>query len=293
MLDNVHLVAVTRIGQDTNLLHIPLHQSLQRQLADELTAQRDAFSEGMEEVAFDAGYTPDEHERFRLENYDSPSWLVDTTSRTVARLESVSNDEDNVERIKGIAVFAIEEEGHEVVLFQNFSRSHVIKPGRFLFLQNNTYESSTRPGLTLDSKLAAILWPADGKLLFRNFRITNTFLPLTDFYEEASEHQIREVLNHEMIVAEDVDALVAGANQWFRKRFAMLRDSKILDDYSVSEIVEHSQGYEVHIQVDDDRIVFPAEKLAAKRLLQFLNEEIFRGAISEKLFETNSKREAD
>ena len=33
--------------------------------------------------------------------------------------------------------------------------------------------------------------------------------------------------------------------------------------------------------------------MIAKKLLQFLNEELFRGAITETLYETNSKREAD
>lgn len=42
-----------------------------------------------------------------------------------------------------------------------------------------------------------------------------------------------------------------------------------------------------------DRIVFPAEKVPAKKLLQFLNEELFWGATTERLFETNSKRIAD
>lgn len=73
----------------------------------------------------------------------------------------------------------------------------------------------------------------------------------------------------------------------------MLRDSGILDHYTAQQIVEDSDGYDVDIELDGDRIVFPAEKAAAKRLLQFLNEELFRGAITETLYETNSKREAD
>jgi len=133
----------------------------------------------------------------------------------------------------------------------------------------------------------------DSKLLFHNFRSVNTFLPLADFYEEASEQQIKEVLGHRLLAPEDADALATDSNQWFRKRFAMLRDSGILDTYSARQIEARSKGYDVEIKVSKGRIVFPADRPAAKKLLQFLNEELFRGAITETLYETNSKREAD
>ena len=121
----------------------------------------------------------------------------------------------------------------------------------------------------------------------------NTFLPLGDFYEEASEQQIREVLSHDKLAPVNVEAIATESNQWFRKRFAMLRDSGVLDQYSAKQIQARSKGYNVEIHVQKGRIVFPEDRPSAKKLLQFLNEELFRGAITETLYETNSKREAD
>jgi type I site-specific restriction-modification system R (restriction) subunit len=54
-----------------------------------------------------------------------------------------------------------------MILFQNFSRSHIIRPGRFLFLQNNTYESTQRPGLTLDRARASTTRTATSTSLLR------------------------------------------------------------------------------------------------------------------------------
>ena len=51
--------------------------------------------------------------------------------------------------------------------------------------------------------------------------------------------------------------------------------------------------YDVSITVRKGKIVFPADKSAARKLLQFLVEERFRGAMTETLYETNSKRKAD
>lgn len=293
MLENFQLAVIAKRSGQTRLFQIPLHQGLQGTLAESWEAQYASFVNNIQEIDFDAGYNPEDHERFRLDAYELPAWLQAENSQSVATLDSISQHEDIIDFIKGIVAFARNEHGEELMLFQNFSRSHVIRPGQFLFLQNDTYETAQRPGLTLDGKLSAVYLRVEQKLLFHNFRTTNTFLPLVDFYEEASEHEILEVLGHDLLAPEDADALAVEANQWFRKRFAMLKDSGILDNYSAKQIKAQSKGYEIEIKIKNNQIVFPADKPAAKRLLQFLNEELYRGPITETLYETNSKREAD
>ena len=292
MLENFQLVAIVKQGDQTRLVRIPMHQALQDELATSWKVQHEAFVDDVDEIEFNAGYQPEAHERFILPDFVLPDWLATEDSQSVADLDAITDDDALLDTTKGVAAFA-RKDGTEIILFQNFSRSHVIRPGRFLFLQNNTYESTQRPGLTLDNKLSAVYRPDDQTLLFHNFRTVNTFLPLADFYQEASEQKIRDVLGHELLEPEDEDALAVNANQWFRKRFAMLGDSGVLDNYTAEQIREHSAGYEVDVAVKDGKITFPEDKREAKRLLQFLNEEIFRGAITETLYETNSKREAD
>lgn len=293
MLKNLQLVAIIKKGRQSQLLQIPLHQALQDALSENWQVQYEAFAEGIHEIEFDAGYMPEEHERFRLKKYELPDWLSSESSQSVPDLDSINKHEDLIESVKGIVAFAGNKEGEELMLFQNFSRSRVILPGRFLFLQKDTYKSTQRPGFTLDGKLSAVYFRAQHKLLFHNFRTTNTFLPLADYYKEASEQEIREILNHGRLAPDNLEASAVGANQWFRKRFALLKDSGVLDKYTAKQIKAHSKGYEVDVQLKGNKVVFPEDKVAAKRLLQFLNEEIFRGAITETLYETNSKRTAD
>lgn len=293
MLHNFQLAAIVKQGAQVQLQRIPMHQALQQTLATTWQAQLDAFLDEAHEIEFDAGYLPEEHERFALHDFEPPEWLADETSATIGDLDPINQDEAFIAAVKGIAGFARDESGNELVLFQNFSRSHVIRPGTFLLLRDGTYETTERPGLTLDTKLAAVFFATEQKLLFRNFRTVNTFLPLGNFYEEASEGQIREVLAHDKLAPVNVDAIANESNQWFRKRFAMLRDSGVLDEYSAKQIKARSKGYDVEIHVQKGRIVFPEDRPSAKKLLQFLNEELFRGAITATLYETNSKREAD
>ena len=292
MLENFHLAAIVKERTQTRLLQIPLHQDLQVSLSESWEEQNTRFVEGIEEIAFNAGYSPEKHELFRLPDYEPPDWLARENSQTIDNLGTIASDDELIDSIAGIVAMARNEQGEEVVLFQNFTPSRVIRPGGTLFLDGNTYKSVERPGLTLDVALSAVYQPTERKLLFRNFRTVNTFLPLADFYKEASEEEMREVLDHPLLAAEDPDASVASANEWFRKRIAMLKDSGLLDQFSASQIQSRSTGYDVSVSVVDGKIVFPSDKSAAKRLLQFLNEELYRGAITETLYETNSKREA-
>ena len=292
MLENFHLAAIVKERTQTRLLQIPLHQDLQVSLSESWEEQNTRFVEGIEEIAFNAGYSPEKHELFRLPDYEPPDWLAKENSQTIDNLGTIASDDELIDSIAGTVAMARNEQGEEVVLFQNFTPSRVIRPGGTLFLDGNTYKSVERPGLTLDVALSAVYQPTERKLLFRNFRTVNTFLPLADFYKEASEEEMREVLDHPLLAAEDPDASVASANEWFRKRIAMLKDSGLLDQFSASQIQSRSTGYDVSVSVVDGKIVFPSDKSAAKRLLQFLNEELYLGAITETLYETNSKREA-
>lgn len=293
MPEYFQLASIVKNGTQTRLLRIPLLQELQDSLSESWYAQYKEFVREIDEVAFDSGYQPEEHERFCLDNYSPPDWLCGKSSTTVSDLDEINGDETIINSIKGLVAFVRNEQSEELALFQNFTPSQVIRPGRFLFLESGTYRSAPRTGLTLSAKLSAVYRPNDNKLLFHNFRSANTFLPLADFYKEASNTEIKEVLNHRLLAPQNQDAVVLSANQWSRKRFAMLKDSGVLDSYSAEEIKLRSSGYDVTIKIVDDKIFFPVDKSESKKLLQFLNEELFRGAITDTLYETNSKRKAD
>lgn len=293
MIRNLHLAAIISQNHQRSLQRIPLDQTLQTNLTDYWQTQYAAFMDNRQEIDFNAGYKLERHECFYLQDFDPPDWLAQEDSHTVSDNIAFVINQEHYHAITGIAGFAIDDQSNEVVLFQNFSRSRVIQPGRYLFLESNTYRSSRHAGLALDNKLSAVYLPGEKKLLFKVFRFVNTFLPLGDLFEDVSEQEIRAILSHSLFATENPDAIVDGTNQWFRKRFAMLINSGVLDRYTAQELKESSEGHDVTIQISDGRIVFPSEKPEAKKLLQFLNEERFRGPITNTLYETNSKKQAD
>jgi len=292
MLENFQLSAALLDDDEMHLYRVPLTQALQHSLQESWSGQAAEYLDNTNEVGFDPGYTPEDNELFFLEDFELPAWLQGESSQAIHQLAPLSDDQGTLDSIKSIVGFGRLDD-QEIILFQNFTRSRVIKPGRFLLMRNGTYESTPRPGLTLDAKLSAIYLQDQRKLLFRNFRTVNTFLPLAEVFEEASEEEIREILSHKLLAPEDIEALAVGANQWFSKRFAMLKASEVLDNFTARQIKTRGKDYGVQISISKGRVVFPARKGEAKRLLQFLNEEIFKGAITEKLYETNSKKKAD
>ena len=289
MINNFHLAAIVKESAQTHLRHISLRQDLQSSLGEGWDQQYLDFVTDIEELDFDPGYRLEKHERFRLNDYVLPDWLVNETSQTFQNLDPLR---DMPNHISGLVGAGRDDQGGELVLFQNFIQSRVIRPGWTIFPNaDNTYVGSERPGLTLDTKLSAVYQPNLRKFLFKSFRTVNTFLPLADIYREATEEDIRQVLSHDRLATEDLDASATDANQWFSKRIAILRDMGILDQFSVYEIKAKSVGYPVDINIVNGKIIFPREKNAAKRLLQFLVEELYRGAITDTLWETNSKRQ--
>ena len=293
MFRDFQLAALTKSENEWRLLRIPLHQRLQDSLLESWHQQYEAFVGEGREIPFDLGYMPEDQEKFRMKAYGLPPWLEEGTDGKVRTLEPLNRHTALLDSIRAIIGVARQPSGEELLLAQSFSRSHVIQPGRFLFLDNNTYETPRHSGITLGTHLALVYYVKTRKLVFENFRTANVILPLTDFVVEASDSDIREVLNHRLLKAEDIDATAADASQWTRKRFAMLKASRILDGFSAAELVKRSRGYRVELKVEKGRVVFPANRRETRRLLQFLNEELFRGAITEKLYETNSKRVAD
>jgi hypothetical protein len=293
VLRNFKLAAVTGREPERHLRRIVLHQDLQRQLAGDWEQQLNQFMAFDEAVPFDPGYTPEDGECFEIADFEPPEWLTDQDSTTIPNCEILGRGEDALADVRGLAAFARRAGGQELVVFQNFTRGNIIRAGRFMLLQQDTFTGSPDPGLRLDQKLAAVYIPDEQRLLFQSFRITNTFISLAHVFAEASEEQIRTALAHPRLAPEDIDSLAIGASQWFRKRFALLQAQNVLDDYTPQQIQARARTCHVTVSVHQGRIVFPADKREAKRLLQFLNEELFRGPITDTLFATNSKREAE
>ena len=274
------------------LYRIPLRQELQQNLANNWNEQEYDFRKNMKEEDFTLGYSLEGKELFRLYSEELSNWIETQAKSNMTKLDS-DNEKELIDYIEGIVAFTRDDKNDDIILFQNFTPSQIIRSNRLMFIRGDQYEELDKPAISLSTRLSAVYIPDDRKLLFRSFRNIKTFLPLSDFYDEASEEDILEVLNHRLFECQDKKTLVDNSTQWIRKRFAMLKETKILDRLSITQIGARSENFDINIKVKDDKIVFPTDNVEAKKLLQLLNEEIFRGALTDDLYETNSKKKAD
>src|SRR5207244_7015042 len=65
---------------------------------------------------------------------------------------------------------------------------------------------STHPGVTISDHLTAVIVGTD--LLFRSFQRTNQFLDLTPYFKEATDAEIKTLLNHVTFFKNDSDAII-------------------------------------------------------------------------------------
>ena len=297
MLKNFQLVAIIKEKNELRLQRFSLNGSLQNTLADEWAKQYKTFIKQKEEKDFTIAYTLGTGELFKICSYKLPPWLAGEDSESIRTIEEFHINERLANSIRGVASFARDDENNELMLFQNFAPSQVIRPGGLMTMirlgGRHTYSGLKDSALRLNNKLVAVYSPKSETLLFNRFLYVNKFLPLSDAYYTASRQDILNLLSHPLFECEDKGMIVTNATQFIRRRFAILKDSKILDRLSTTAVKERATKYNLEIQVQNDRIVFPTDNDSAKVLLRFLNQEIFQGPLTDELFETNSKKKVN
>ena len=300
MFYNFHIAAIST-RDNMSLRLIETHGALNENLIRKWWSQFRDFNLQTEEKDFDVAYSPGPGEHIKICPYNLPPWLVNKNSENARNIHPIDRKENIANSITGIVAFTRYNKDRELMLFQNFTKGHIIQPGGYVFFgpdafsDPNLYKTADSRLLRFDNKLSAVYLPEERKLLFDSYRNVNTFLPISDYYDEASEKDIHNILDHELFECDDKNAVVNNATQFMRRRFAILKDSEILDilsaeKLSAEKVKEQADKHNISIQVNDGKIIFPTENDQAKILLQFLNQEIFQGSLTNEIFETNSKK---
>lgn len=295
MLSHFRLGALIRSGDELDVVQVPLIDGAQEHLRTLWANQYRKFVDDKSTIEFDPGYNPEAGELFKIDGFELPEGLADITTENLSNRDSIGHQADTLESVVALLGFATKKDGTQLILFQRFNRAHVIAPGRFLFFQRDSYRTPPNPGIHVGDRLAAVFEPEVPRLLFFSFPIANTFLPLSVYFTEASRDDIERVLGHKRLKVVDCGKLATqlAKTTLYRKQFAMLEASNVLENYEPKDLRRTAKKFGVSLKVQSGCIVVPSERQAIRTLLKFLNEQIFRGAITNRVFETNSKREVD
>jgi hypothetical protein len=292
----MNLFALTKTA-GSRILRFPLTAALQTEIDALFRQQLAAFeADVVETIPFDGRYVPDEGERLKIERFADGDPLVAAVANPLA----VQTFDPAVHTLESIsALFAgidanDANDSHTAprVLIQHFERRRLISTrGVAMFFSGNTFRRISDQGLTLDTRLLAVL--DNGTLLFQSFYFLRQVFDMSGYYREATNDEVKAFATHPKLAVADLAGFVASAGPVIRKKISTISQSGILDHNTTEQIVATAQAFDVPIHVDEhNRIVVPSNKAQLRRLLQFLDEDYYKSPLSQTLFISNSKRAA-
>jgi hypothetical protein len=156
----------------------------------------------------------------------------------------------------------------------------------------NTFTLMKDPGFILDDNVQAIY--RDGKFYFHSYASANQIFSLTDFVTEATNQDIDD-FGAEDEINVDADKIKQIANTKTRRLIKSISLTENVKDFMAKANRTKNKmlrDYGVTASIGDDgKLTIPTKKVAElNRILEFLNEDIFSGVITNARYLTNSKK---
>lgn len=285
----LNLFALTS-DANARILKLPLTAQLQQSITDIFATQFASFNEGItQRVQFDGRYRPEEDELLFIDGYVDEDKLLDAVLNplTVTAFDEQVHSLDSIK-----ALFTGSPDAVPRVLVQIFERRRLIAKGLALFLKGNTFQKVEAGGLTLDSKLLAVL--EGNKLTFQSFHYLRRVFAVADFYKEATAAEVVEFASHASLYSADPHSFEKSANSIIRSKIGLILQSGVLNNHTPHQLVAAALTFNVHIPLTaDGRIELPDSPADLRRLLRFLDEDYYESPLSQTHFISNSKRVAD
>lgn len=178
------------------------------------------------------------------------------------------------------------------LLFQMFTSGNLLHCKYVVkFLQEeHTFNRLTEKAFIINNKIQAI--HKDGKLYFKSFPSASKIFDLSAYMVEATTTEVNDFGNKDNVNV-DVDWLAAHANNKTRRLIKMVSTSGTLDTFMEMDArkrIKIANSVNVDITIQDGKLVLPSSVSKVNKILEFLNEDVYKGLITDNIFRTNSKR---
>lgn len=265
---------------------------LERQAQESLTKMFIKTAESLlklDRINFDGNYKPDEGEIHQIGNFSLPDEIVSALKEPTS-IDELKLTSENTSHIYAIFTGTSDP---TLVVFQKFNSSqYITSKGISLFHSNDTFQLLSSFGINILDRIDCIY--GHNSLLFNSFFMARQIFDLSEYYREATESDVDEFVKNPKIHVEDSSEFYSQADSWVRRKIALIKDSQALEKFSPKKICEKAATYGVHLNTKregrEEKLVLPKEKKEMKDALRFLDEEIYRGPLTETTYLTNSKR---
>ena len=294
-LDSVLFAWMETKDQSILIKRIVEDQDTQKTINQLFSDASDLLVSDKEAVRFDGKYTPqqDDSDFLFIDHFSLPA-KVSSAIKNPQGLDALEPDSDEIPRIKALFIGM-----HKVTngidtysaAFQKFKSDQYISASKIhLLFSANTFVADKRIGITIGKHIDCLF--CDAQLKFSSFYFARQIFDLSSYYREATNTDVLNFVHDAIISLDGGDDFSNTANTWERRKIASIMDSGILHNYSASKIKRIATQTGVKILVKDKRIVIPTDRRERRIGLGFLDEEVYKGAFSQALYQTNSKRKA-
>lgn len=244
------------------------------------------FSSTHQMIEFDGRFKVEEGQFMYIDNYPlGPEIKKAITSPN--EIDLFDPDNTNLDDIKG--VFTGTNEPQPMIAFQKMNKSKLITyTGTSLLLNGSGYEKVDSFGINIGNSVDILF--AANRLLFHSFLTARAMFDLNEYYRAATDKELYNFAAHKLIEVQNTNALYSAEN-WVRKKITQINESKILDLINTTELKETASKYEVDLNLTpENKIVIPEDKKELKNLLRFIDEDFYRGPLTNTLMETSTKK---
>lgn len=287
----MNLFALTSIP-NARIIRFPLTQDLQAEIQHLFDEQYDSFMNGIDTIVpFEGSYRPEEGELLSIENFVDIDGIADAVANPL-KIDQYNPELHSLDCVKAIFT-EHRSDGKGRVLVQIFENRRLIaKKGVAIFFSGNTFQKMTDAGLTLDTRLLAVL--EAGTLKFQSFHFARRVFELSEYFKDATTEEVTNFASHAKFSVESVPEFVAAASAPIRKKIALIRQSGILEKFTTEQIAAAAVDFAVHIEkTEDGKIKLPSNATELRRILRFLDEDHYKSPLSQTHYISNSKRVAD
>ena len=241
--------------------------------------------EGIEEDIFDGNIVSRNGENITYVNYNLPEDFL----RVPDNQADMSEYNINEDVPKSIFYYV---DGK--FYFQIFNKKNMLQRKMVLqlFEYGNVFTKMNNTAFIVEDKVHAIY--ENGKLYFQSYTIANQIFSLIDFVTEATNTEIESFgeIKGIDVSAENIKHIANIKTRRFIKLLSSTNNITTFMRKASRTKTSLLKKYGINAQINgDNELVLPTDNVVElNRTLEFLNEDIFRGVITDSLYRSNSKK---
>lgn len=270
---------------DNTVKHISLKEEIVTEIKNIFINGGAIFKpEGIEEDVFDGNIISRNGENITYVHYDLP----EDFARIPYNQADMSEYNINEDMPKSIFYY---DDGK--FYFQVFNKRNMLQRKMVLqFECGNIFAKMNNSAFIVEDKIHALY--EEGKLYFQSYTVANQIFSLIDFVTEATNAEIESFVEIDGINV-NTESIKHIANIKTRRLIKLLSNTDNISAFmrkAPRTKTSLLNKYGVNAQINENKeLVLPTNNVAdLNRVLEFLNEDIFRGVITDRLYRSNSKK---